>query len=128
MCYFSTALYSENRSNACLDVLWAKKLLLGIILCKELIARISNASLTLNQENECFVLKRKSKICRFFASKSSGGNFMPGIDCAWKCFSDPDSGKLVHVRFSLQYTPLFSWIGVKESFSRFGNACNRFPA
>ena len=31
-------------------------------------------------------------------------------------------------RFSLQYTHLFSWIKVKEAFSRFGNARNRFFA
>ncbi len=31
-------------------------------------------------------------------------------------------------RFSLQYTHLFPWIRIKEAFSRFGNARNRFPA
>ena len=45
---------------------------------------------------------------------------------AWKRF--PDSGKLVHVGFSFQYTLLFPWIRVKEAFSRFGNARNRFFA
>ena len=30
--------------------------------------------------------------------------------------------------FSLQYTHLFPWIRVKEAFSSFGNARNRFPA
>jgi hypothetical protein len=31
-------------------------------------------------------------------------------------------------RFSLQYAQLFPWIRVKEAFSRFGNARNRFFA
>ena len=73
------------------------------------------------------------KILKFLPQNHiSGGNFMRGIDCAHsrslKTLSWTNSGKLVHVGFSLQYTLLFSWIRIKEAFSRFGNARNRFPA
>jgi hypothetical protein len=35
---------------------------------------------------------------------------------ACKCFPDSDSGKLVHVRFSLQYTHLFPESGSRKHF------------
>jgi len=63
-----------------------------------------------------------------FLGVISCGESIARIPEAWKGFSVPDSGKLVHVGFSLQYTHLFPWIRVKEAFSRFGNARNRFFA
>ena len=63
-----------------------------------------------------------------FLGVISCGESIARIPKSWKCFLDPDSGKLVHVEFSLQYTLLFPWIRVREAFSSFGNARNRFFA
>jgi hypothetical protein len=57
------------------ETFFPKMTLLGLILCEENRLRafpmLENTFLTLIQENECFVLKRKSKIFMFSASRSS---------------------------------------------------------
>ena len=61
-----------------------------------------------------------------------GGNFMRGIDCAHfrsvKMLPWPWFKEISTCWISFQYTLLFPWIRVKEAFSRFGNARNRFFA
>ena len=63
-----------------------------------------------------------------FLGVISCGESIVRIPEPWKRFLDPGSGKLAHVGFLLQYTLWFPWIRVKEAFSRFGNARNRFSA
>jgi hypothetical protein len=100
---------------------------------KESIARISNASLTLNQGIGVCVLKRKSKIFKFSAWKWLSGVNLCGESIvrileAWKRFPDSESGNrgvcIEAMTKSCYNTAIFLWSRVRAAFLSFGNARN----
>ena len=61
------------------------------------------------------------------------GESIVRIPESWKCFPGPDSGKnwVFEIAKNDEFrfkNPIFPWIRVREAFSGFGNARNRFPA
>jgi hypothetical protein len=80
-----------------------------------------NASLILIQENKCVYWSENQKISNFslniiYLGVISCEESIARIPESWKRFPNPDSGKLVHVGFSLQYTHLFPWTGSRKHF------------
>ena len=114
----------DVRIEAKIEKFWnfsLKIIFLGVISCGESIARIPEAWKGFSAPDSgkwVFLLKRK------YASGMRWIDFSHKITLRTMILEEKSKIFI----FSLQCTHLFPWIRVKEAFSRFGNARNRFFA